>query len=435
MAPEAARPVRRVLMASVFTGLITQAALMVSGVFVARMLGVENRGALALLIVVPMLLVQLGGLGLPLATTFEIARKPTITRPLLRRLRRFVGLQTMILTLLHAVILVLLVSGRDHEVQVAAVSTIVVIPGAIAFQHGIAILQGEQRYFEFNLLRLAPSFIFAAVAVAVFVLDRGTLPLLAAASAVSWFTIGLVTLILALRGSEQREDGTTVIPETRQLVRFGARSMLGSASPSDGAGIDQAVIGLFLSTRSLGLYVVAAAFMNLSRLVTQSIGFVAYPQVAARHDPADAERAMWRFAAVGVAAAGVIIIALELVIDHLIVFFFGESFAPAAGVARVLLIAAFFLGARRVLSDAARGFARPLAGSVAEAASWAVLIPAMIVLTPLFGLLGVAWALVLASLTSLWVIVWRVRRPLPPVPPESAVDLAAGSDVVIGRSV
>jgi len=89
-----------------------------------------------------------------------------------------------------------------------------------------------------------------------------------------------------------------------------------------------------------------------------------------------------------------------------------------------------------VLSDAARGYDRALAGSIAEAASWAVLIPAMIVLTPLLGLHGVAWALVLASLTSLWVIVWRVRQPLPPVPPEPTVHPAARpDDFVIGRDV
>jgi len=421
-------------MASVLTGLIAQAALMVSGVFVARMLGVENRGTLALLIVVPMFVVMLGGLGLPLATTFEIARNPTITRPMLRQLRRFVGLQTMILTLVHGVILVLLVRGRAYEVQVAAVFTIVLIPGVIAFQHGLAVMLGEQRYSEFNLLKIAPAFVFAAVAFAAFVVNMGTLPLLTAASAGSWFVVGLLTLALAIRGSEHQEAGAS-LPSTRQLVRFGARSMLGSPAPSDGGGIDQVVIGLFLSTRAVGLYVVAAAFMNLSRLVTQSIGFIASPHVAAHRDPVSAERAMWRFTATGVVAAGVITIALELVIDRLIVFFFGESFAPAAGVARVLLIAAFFLGTRRVLSDAARGFGRPLAGSVAEAASWAILIPAMIVLTPRFGAHGVAWALVLASLTSLWVIVSRVRQPLPLPPPEPAFDLAARPDVVIGRDV
>jgi O-antigen/teichoic acid export membrane protein len=140
---------------------------------------------------------------------------------------------------------------------------------------------------------------------------------------------------------------------------------------------------------------------------------------------------MWRFTAIGVAAAAAIVVVLELIVDHLIVFFFGESFAPATSVARVLLIAALFMGARRVLSDAARGANRPLAGTLAEIASWAVLIPAIIVLTPLFELHGVAWALVLASVGGLWVMLWRVRRPLGPQLPATAYHPIAPVDVVV----
>jgi Na+-driven multidrug efflux pump len=140
---------------------------------------------------------------------------------------------------------------------------------------------------------------------------------------------------------------------------------------------------------------------------------------------------MWRFTAIGVAAAVAIVIALELVVEDLIVVFFGESFGPAASVARILLLAALFMGARRVLSEAARGANRPLAGTIAELASWAVLVPAIIVLPPLFYLHGVAWALVLASIASLCVIVWRVRRPLNPQPPVPPPAAALAPDVVI----
>lgn len=403
------RPVRRALMASVLTGLCGQAALIISGVIVARMLGVENRGNLALLTVLPLLIAQFGGLGLPVATTFEIAREPSIARPLLRSLRRFIGLQTIALMLLHATILVALVGDRRREVQLAALYTMVAVPAFVALQHGLAVMQGQQRYREFNLLRLAPALLYAALAVAVFVVDQGTLPVLAACFGACWFITGVTTLVLAILGSGPQTSEASP-PRAAKLVKFGTRSVLGSSSPSDGAGIDQAAVGLFLSTRALGLYVVASAFMSLSRLVTQSIGLVAYPNVAARRDSGDAERAMWRFAALGVAAALAIIIALELSVGRLIVLFFGKSFAPAEGVARLLLIAALFAGARRVLSDAARGANRPLVGTLAEITSWAVLLPGMIVLTPLLELTGVAIALVVASMASLLIIVRGVRR-------------------------
>lgn len=414
------------LVASVLTGLSGQAALIVSGVLVARMLGVEDRGELALLTVIPTMIALFGGLGLPLATTFEIARRPSIARPLLRRLAGFIVVQASLLTLVHAAIIVLLVGGRDDDVQRAAAFTIVVVPGSLVMQHGLAVLQGQQRYTAFNALRLAPVVLYAALALALFVVDAGTLAVLAAGIAATWVVVGVVTFAVAMMGAEPAPSAPS-LPSTARLVKFGARGVLGSASPSDGAGVDQAVVGLFLSTRALGLYVVAAAFMNLSRLVTQSIGLVAYPNVAGRTDARDATRAMWRFTAIGVAAALVITVLLELTVGRLITFFFGQSFAAADDVARVLLVAALLAGARRVLSDAARGADHPLAGTMAEIAAWAVLVPAMIVLTPLLGLYGVALALVVASTASLLVIVRQVRRPRrspstppspePPVPP------------------
>ena len=422
--------VHRALLGSVFIGLAGQGALIVSGVAVARMLGVENRGNLALLTVLPWVMAQLGGLGLPVAATFEIARDPTIARALLRRVAPFAAVQTIVLTTVHAAILVALVGGRREEVQVAAVITIVTIPALIVLQHGLAVLQGLRRYKAFNALRLCPVVLYAGSACILFVIDAGTLPVLATCYTASWLLAAVVTLGIAIRSSTgQGPDCST--PSIARLVRFGTRSVLGSASPSDGSGIDQVVVGLFLSTRDLGLYVVAASFMNLSRLVTYSMGLVAYPNIAARRDAKDADRAVWKFGAVGAAAALLIIVGLELSVGHLVVIFFGPGFAAADGVARLLLLAAFFFGVRRVLSDAARGAGKPMVGTVAEVTSWAVLVPSIAVLAPLLQLQGVASALIVASAASVVAAIYVVRRPALARAASAAKDPAVGAEPTI----
>ena len=405
------------------SGLLGQAALIVSGVVVARALGVEDRGNLALLIVVPLLLAQFGSLGLPVAATYEIARDPAIALPLLRRLAPLAGGLVMGLMVIHGGILVAIVSERGNEMRLAAIVTIVAIPAFVALQFGLAVMQGQQRYREFNLWRLAPAVLYAVLAVSLSAADYGTLPLLAACYAGAWLLVGGLVLALALAGSERHNVDRVDLPPTARLVKFGTRAVLGSASPSDGSGVDQAIVGFFLSTRLLGIYVVASAFMNLSRLVSQSIGLVAFPNVAARRNPRDAVRAMWRFTLAGAAAALAITIVLELVIGRLIVFFFGESFASAEGVARVLLIAAFFVGVRRVLGDSARGANRPLVGTVAEVTSWAVMIPAMVLLAPRLGLTGVAVALTIASASSLVVILVGVLRPTEDIPAQGRAGM------------
>lgn len=404
-------PVQRALVGSVGTGMVGQAALLVSGVLAARLLGVENRGHLALLLIVPLLLAVFGGLGLALSTTFEIARNPAIARPLLRRHWRFVVGLTFALTVIDGVLLLALFGTEEPTVQMAALISLPALPAVTAQQYGLAVLQGQQRFRAFNLFRLAPSLMYTALVVALFLSTSVTLVHFSASFTGSFVLAGIAALLVAVRGTPKAKTSQRV-PTMRELLGFGRKSVLGSISPSDGGGFDQAIIGLFLPRAALGLYVVALAFTNLSRLISQSIGMVAYPNVARRADAADARRTMWRFFIVGLGASAVVVIVLQLSIDRLIPWLFGESFSGAVEVARILLIGVLFSSARRVLGDAARGANQPLAGTVGEISSWIVLIPALAVLTPTFGIQGVAAAIVLSSLTSLLVVLWRLRRPV-----------------------
>ena len=61
---------------SLGAGLAIQCCLIASGVAVARMLGVQHRGQFALMTLFPAVLTQLGGLGVPTAVTYFVARRP-----------------------------------------------------------------------------------------------------------------------------------------------------------------------------------------------------------------------------------------------------------------------------------------------------------------------------------------------------------------------
>jgi len=405
------RPLHAALLTSVMSGLGGQAALVISGIVAARLLGVENRGHLALLNVLPLLISQVGGLGVWLAVTFYVARDPQNTRAILRRLRSFVTGQTAILTLLHVLALLVLFGGESADVQLAALITVPAIPCMLALVYGLAILQGRQRFRALNVCRLAPASLYALLAIGLFVVDEGTLPLVTGCYVASLLA-GAATLLVALRGVGD-PPSDAVAPPVNEMVRFGTKAVLGSASPTDGFGLDQAAVGIFLSPSALGLYVVAFALTNLPRFVSQSIGMVAFPNVAARLDPRDARRALWRFAAVGISACLATVVALELAAGWLIPFFFGESFRGAVEIARILLISAFLLSVRRILSDAARGAGDPLLGTVSEVASWVVLLPAMIILVPMLGSEGAATALGVASVAGLLTIAVGLARTRP----------------------
>jgi O-antigen ligase len=185
------------------------------------------------------------------------------------------------------------------------------------------------------------------------------------------------------------------------LTRFGLKGFFGSVSPVEDFHLDQAAVALFLNPVSLGFYVVAQAFINLPRLVAQSVGVIAYPSVAGHRDPRLARRLLWRHFALGAALTLGAVTILEVAVPSLISLLFGAAFSEAVPIARILLIGAFCVSARRVLADGVRGAGYPMLGTIAEAASWMIMIPAMVVLPPVFGPEGVALAVTVAWAVSL----------------------------------
>ena len=401
------------LISSIATSLGGQVALLVSGVLAARLLGPEDRGNLALLVLIPIALSQLGNLGLPLALTYQFSKEEVTARGALGHLVRPALSLTAALVAVHVVIVLVLVANRPVDVQLAAAISLLVIPADTASLYGLAILQGRRDFTAFNVLRLLPAVLYSGLASCAFVLGAGSLPLFALLFAASYALIGAVTLLIALRRSPPRDDPDA--PDAGALLRFGVRGLFGSVSPLEALRLDQAIVGLYLSPAALGLYVVGVAFTNLPRFVAQSIGVVAYPHVTAHDDPARARRSMWRFLVLSIAVSAAVIAPLEILAGWTVPAFFGPAFAPAVPIMQILLVSSLFLSARRVLTDASRGTGQPGLGTVAEIVAWISLVPAVAVLAPEFGPEGVAIAFTISAAISLAVLLGLVAtRHAPP---------------------
>jgi O-antigen/teichoic acid export membrane protein len=412
-------PIHRATFGSLATGVLSQAVLIVSGVLVARLLGPQNRGYLALLTLLPVVLSQLGGAGVPAATTYFVARSAGRARSLLRSLRKLAIAQALAMLCAHAVMLWLFFGDGPGFVLVAGALTLIQAPLFLGYDYALAVLQGKQRFGPFNVLRVLPTAAYSLALVALFIIGEATLT----AVVITWVvTYAGCAAVLAVRTRRELAGETEETPEgtRREVLRFGLKGFLGSVSPLETFRLDQAIVGLFLSPTALGLYVVGLAFTNLPRFLAQSIGVVAYPNIAGRSDPASAKRAIWRFFWLTAALCTLTVLALELAVGTLLPFFFGDAFADATPIARILLVAGLFLSLRRILSDVARGAGRAGLGTVGEISSWVFLLPSLAVLAARHEVEGVAVALVISSALSLLVaMIAFVRfpasldRPLP----------------------
>ena len=401
----------RSAIASVASGIIGQGALLVSGILVARLLGPEERGYVALLVIFPSFLSIVGGLGVPEALTYFLARDASVGRTLGRSALRLGLVQGAVLCAAHSLLLALAIRDYPISVVVAGMISLLWVPAALTMQYSLAVIQGYRRFGELNGLRLLAPVLYSIAVVPVFIIGLSDVRVIILLWVIAYTVAAGVTLLCALRPL-LASNGTGVAPSKRDLSRFGRKSFIGSTSPVETFGVDQAIVGLFLSARELGLYVAALAFTNLPRLVGRSIGMVAYPHVAAKRDPREAERSIWRFFWATVCVCAVLVGSLELGASRLVPLLFGHAFSESVPLVRLLLVGGLFFGARRVLGDGLRGAGHPSANTVAELCSWVWLIPSLAVLAPRWGTEGVAVALATASAFGLAVLVLIALRTL-----------------------
>lgn len=374
------------------------------------MLEAEGRGYLALLMLFPIALSQLCGLGVPLAVTYEVSRSRDRARAVARAVRGLGVLQALAIVVANAAVLALVLREEPAYVRSAAVVTLLVGPAMLVQYYALAFLQADGRFRAFNFLRLLPFCAYSVAVTLAYVAGGGDLELVTLLWVCTYLPAAPLTVVWARRGLPESDESGAGGPAPYGMVRFGIKGLLGWASPVENLRLDQAVVGLFLSPAALGLYVVGQAFSNLPRFLAQNVGTVAYPQVAGEPDRGAARRKMWRYFWLTVAACGLVVAVIEVVAGWLVPLFFGEEFRDAVGITRILLIAALLYSARRILTDAARGEGHITVGTVGEIASWACLVPSVALLTPPLGTDGVALALVIASAAGFIVLLMGVLR-------------------------
>jgi O-antigen/teichoic acid export membrane protein len=395
-------PARRNLVLTVGAGLAVQLMLVVTGPFLARLLGPAGRGDLAALMLWPVVLVQLGGLGIPAALTYYISRGAGRDETM-RRALRFAGWQASVLVALQLLVVFLVFGDRGPEVRDAALLTVAAVVGILVHQYGLSVLQSHIDLRLFNALRVLPTTLFMVAVLVLFVTSAGLV-----AVTFSWVAattaIGAITFTLAFLRRAAVPDGGQRSPRSRELLSFGIRGILSSNSATDIVRPEQIALVLFLPSRALGLYVVALSITNLPYFVAKAVGLVAFPAVAREDEPVAARRIAWRYLWVIAAIAGTIVVLLLLTAAILIPLFFGEDFQDSVHLSYVLLAGAFFTAVRRVAAECMRGRGQPGAGTTAEIVAVVWLLIALAALLPTIGVLGAAIGLASSQLVSFAVL-------------------------------
>lgn len=400
-------PLRQATFESVLTGLIGQVVLMISGILVARILGMEGRGYLAMLVLFPVLISQLGTLGLPQATTYYVAVNRNLAPMICHSLRVPFLFQITVLPIIHYYILRFYLSEQPNQIVMAGYFTLAVIPGMLAQRYGLALLQGLKMFRTFNVMRLLPAATYSGAIILVFAARTGKLPVII----FSWMFLNVIVGIITLCFAYKRVSTIQPInqddkdPSFMKMLHFGVKGFVGELSPLESFRLDQLMAGLLLSPAALGLYVIAQAFTNLPRFVAQSIGMIAYPAICAHQNTGTAKRTLWHFIWITSVFNCAVVLSLIIFMPVLIPSLFGNEFSASIPLARLLLLGAFFVSCRRIIVEGIRGMGKPEVSTWAEVSMYPFLLIFGPLLITYYHLMGLVVTVVLCYFLSLLVAI------------------------------
>ena len=393
-----------------------------SGTLAARVLGPSHRGELAQLLLWPQLVVTVGNLGIDVAATY-LSGDRSRHRDVPATVLGVVLAESLVLV--PAYLLMVPIVFRGSGVMADAFWMTPLIPLYLVGSVSINCLAGRLRFGAFNCVRIALPVAYCG-GIVLLATAGGLSPLTGAlAYLAAHGCADLLALFLIWRGSGLGKFNGGL---ARSAAHFGLRAHFGRLS-AQGLGVDLAIISLMLSSKDLGLYSAATAFLAAPTLVAWSIGLVVFPHVSATHHAGERPQLQATFALH--ASVVVVLAALLFVFAHPIVtVLFGSSYAPAAPALRLLAVASVAISIRSFPIEVLRGIDRPGLTSIAEAANWLLFLAAIPIGAASGGLAGTASAVAVASYASLGVLIfliWRsgVLAPRPAATEHTFAEVAA----------
>ena len=387
-----------------------QALNVVSGVLLARTLGVHGRGELAAAILLPMLLAVLGGVGLSEAATYHMARGTSTAGALIGTVLVLTAVQSALLVAIGAALVPLFLSNYNEGIVRDSLLFLIYIPLYLFAFNLSGVLNGMQRFGRSNTLRVLVTLITViglvglAVAHSLSVENAVTVYLLANVinAAVAWIMVSRVN----------RTPLSFDWQLCRNLLAYGLKTHTSSVSVLVNERIDQLAISIFLGPAKLGLYVIAVTLTSATALIGSSVGMVSLPTVAHLKAGADRNRAVRNFVGLTFFLATLTSAGLIIFVPDLITLFFGQAFSGAADVCRVLLVAAIFFSTNRVIGNVLKAVNRPLEAGIAEVMAILATVGGLAALLPHFGILGAGIASLAAYVVATMWMAYRAGRAL-----------------------
>ncbi len=387
-----------------FTSVAIQGCGLITGIVTARLLGPTGRGELATVLLWPTIFSNLGLMGCNWALA-RVAKHPDREADGMFGAVA-VGISAAALYLVLGYFLIPLVLSPDKRYLLPLARLCPVHdPIDIFNQILLAIEHGRMRWRkEDTILCGLPFSVLSCFRLRSLDRRHGTSPLVRLD-----FSREGQFLALLFRLTMQRKSfatGRLHFENCARLLRSGLPYFWATGSNLLTLQLDKILVVSLLSTHAAGVYVVALTFASAQSSVGDALGITSFAFLSNERNPGNQARILtetFRQSAVISAGLG---LALALVIPLLVGPLFRMEFSQVARRPAVILsIAAALTTSSGILNEGLRGAGRPYAGLASQLLGTAVLALAATILLKKFGLMGMAWAVVMSSCAQVAVLV------------------------------
>ncbi len=362
----------------------------VSSLIGARALGPAGRGDLLVVVLWPPVVAIFAGLGLPAAYRYWMAKEPQRASPLFTNAVIYTIAVSVISMGLAYLIVPHLVGERSPRVIMLLRIYQVNIPAALFLNLMRGLLEGSRRFGWAGAARLI-SFVIQAIGFAglwlVGDLTLGTATYTLILAQTCSALLALVAVWIQLR---PRWEPSWI--EFKNSMRYGVRDYPGGVADFTTLRLDQLMLGAMAPSAAIGLYVIAVRLSEMTTLAADALADALMPEVAASQKGDKSESLLARSLRLTIYLHILMLIPCWLGAPLILKLLYGNSFVPATGAFRWLLVAAAVWAPGSIVISGLRGFGYPGLSTIARFSAAAVTAIALVILLPRQGITGAAIA-------------------------------------------
>ena len=377
----------------------------VTTAIIARWLGPEGKGVIALALLVPgMLGLFLSG-GIGVANVYFAGSRHLDVPILTENSVTFAILGTILGTFVIGT----LVATGWLSVLVPGISLWLIMLGMVGLPFGLlsgylsAILQGLQRIIMVNMINLVQSVLTLALTILLVIGLRMAL----LGALLSFLVPGVVSLVILIiilcrEGGVFKPSWNT--SAMRVTFSFGLKGHIGNIFQFFNYRLDTFFLNYFIGAGGVGLYSVSVGLAELLWNFPNAVGFVIFPKAAAT--PPEMMNAftsrVFRIT-LGVMVLGAV--GLVILGKSLIQLIFSSAFVDAYIPMLVLLPGVILLGGAKVLTNEIAGRGYPQYNSFTAGVAFTLTLLFDLILIPRFGILGASLASSIAYTTIFFIAI------------------------------